>query len=86
MGKLYQIYRKSMRYSTYILGAVTLVLGIYVVINWPSTYYEVQCSKPAEVTFSAQYSNAYDCDTDMINVMQNGGSQCLKAVCRLVEE
>ena len=86
MQTLYQIYRRSMRYSTVILGVVTLVLGIYVVINWPSTYYEVQCSEPAEVTFSARYSNAYDCDTDMINVMQNGSSQCQKAVCRLVEE
>ncbi len=86
MPTLYQIYRKGMRYSTIILGVVTLVLGIYVVINWPSTYYEVQCHEPAEVKFSARYSNAYDCDSDMINVMQSGGSQCRKAVCRLVEE
>lgn len=75
-----------MRYSTIVLGVLTLVLGIYVVINWPSSYFEVKCTDPPEVVFSEKYNNAHDCDVAMVRVVQESSASCYRAVCRLVEE
>lgn len=86
MNPIAKWYAKFSRYSTLVLGAITIILGAYVWFNRTQVYYQTYCEQPENVEFQQRYSNYYDCDTAVIEYLKQQGAQCLKAGCRRIEE